>query len=163
MRAAHCCGSFHLLPYSLVLQVLHWYFISAGFPEVLLCNLFLAGFRYCFTLVSTFGGIPLLFYTGIYFWRDFSTVLLWYMFSAGFLYHPTLVHVFSGIPLPVLRSGTSFQRDFNLHVSSSVGIRQERLSPVTGAAFPAPGRALINRQSLRLALTGSDMKLCGDS
>ena len=40
---------------------------------------------------------------------------------------------------------------------------QERLSPVTGAAFPAPGRALINRQSLRLALAGSDMKLCGDS
>ena len=116
MRAAHCCGSFHLLPYSLVLQVLHWYFISAGFPEVLLCNLFLAGFRYCFTLVSTFGGIPLLFYTGIYFWRDFSTVLLWYMFSAGFLYHPTLVQVFSGI----LRSSSLMQVIGGISQSSSL-------------------------------------------
>ena len=159
MRAAHCCGSFHLLPYSLVLQVLHWYFISAGFLEVLLWNLFLAGFRYCFTLVSTFSGIPLPSYSGTSFQRDSSTILLWYMFSARFLYRPTLVHVFSGIPLPSY-SGTCFQRDSSTILCQN---HQKRLSPVTGAAFPAPGRALINRQSLRLALTGSDMKLCGDS
>ena len=137
MRAAHCCGSFHLLPYSLVLQVLHWYFISAGFPEVLLCNLFLAGFRYCFTLVSTFGGIPLLFYTGIYFWRDFSTVLLWYMFSAGFLYHPTLVQVFSGIPLPssarIIRKGSVRSRVLRFR------LRDARL--LIASRFDSPLRA----------------------
>ena len=47
-------------------------------------------------------------------------------------------------------SDTSYQRNFN---SAAVPCRnqQERLSPVTGAAFPAPGRAPISCQSLRLA------------
>ena len=74
----------------------------------------------------------------------------------------TLEQVTSGIPqsstLEQVISGTSIPRQF-----VPCRNQQERLSPVTGAAFPAPGRALINRQSLRLALTGSDMKLCGDS
>ena len=57
---------------------------------------------------------------------------------------------------------TSYQRSFN---SAAVPCRnhQKRLSPVTGASFPAPGRAPISCQSLRLALTGSNMKLCGSS
>ena len=59
-------------------------------------------------------------------------------------------------------SDTSYQRNFN---SAAVPCRnhQKRLSPVTGAAFPAPGRAPISCQSLQLALTGSNMKLCGSS
>ena len=52
-------------------------------------------------------------------------------------------------------SDTSYQRNFN---SAAVPCRnhQKRLSPVTGAAFPASVRAPISCQSLRLALTGSN-------
>ena len=58
--------------------------------------------------------------------------------------------------------GANYQRNFN---SAAIPCRnhQKRLSPVTGAAFPAPGRAPISCQSLQLALTGSNMKLCGSS
>ena len=43
------------------------------------------------------------------------------------------------------------------------GASRTPLHTATGAAFPVPGRAPINRQSLRLApFGGSDMKLCGD-
>ena len=51
--------------------------------------------------------------------------------------------------------GASYQRNFN---SAAVPCRnhQKRLSPVTGAAFPASVRAPISCQSLRLALTGSN-------
>ena len=72
-----------------------------------------------------------------------------------------LVQVISGIP----SSSNLVQAISGTSISAAVPCwnHQKRLSPVTGAAFPAPGRALINRQSLRLALAGSDMKLCGDS
>ena len=67
----------------------------------------------------------------------------------------TLVRVFSGIflssSLVRVISGTSIPRQF-------VPCRnyQKRLSPVTGAAFPAGACTPISCQSLRLALTGSN-------
>ena len=66
----------------------------------------------------------------------------------------TLVQVISGIP----PSSTLVQVISGTSISAAVSCRnqQERLSPVTGASFPAPGRAPISCQSLRLALTGSD-------
>ena len=60
-------------------------------------------------------------------------------------------------------SETSFSRGLPFSAAIPCRNQQERLSPVTGAAFPAPGRAPISCQSLQLALTGSDMKLCGSS
>ena len=60
-------------------------------------------------------------------------------------------------------TGAGYQRDSSFLRQFSAGINRERLSPVTGAAFPASVRAPISCQSLRLALTGSNMKLCGSS
>ena len=50
-----------------------------------------------------------------------------------------------------------------VELRANSGTSRTRLHTATGAAFPVPGRAPINRQSLRLApFGGSDMKLCGD-
>ena len=87
------------------------------------------------------------FYTGTGYQRDSS------MFYLGASYQRDS---------SIFYLGASYQRNFN---SAAIPCRnhQKRLSPVTGAAFPAPGRAPISCQSLRLALTGSNMKLCGSS
>ena len=65
-----------------------------------------------------------------------------------------LVQVISGIP----QSPTLVQIISGTSISAAVPCRnqQERLSPVTGASFPASVRAPISCQSLRLALTGSN-------
>ena len=60
-----------------------------------------------------------------------------------------LAQVISGIP----RSSNLVQAISGTSISAAVPCwnHQKRLSPVTGASFPAPGRAPISCQSLRLA------------
>ena len=100
------------------------------------------------------------FYSGTSYQRDSSK------FYSGTSYQRDSSKFYSGTSYQRDSSkfylGASYQRNFN---SAAVPCRnhQKRLSPVTGAAFPAPGRAPISCQSLQLALTGSDMKLCGSS
>ena len=59
--------------------------------------------------------------------------------------------------------GASYQRNFNSVAVRSLPELLEKAQSGHGCCVSGGGRALINRQSLRLALAGSDMKLCGDS
>ena len=87
------------------------------------------------TLVQVISGIP----------QNSSLVQI----ISGIPRSSNLVQVISGIP----QSPTLVQIIRGTSISASVPCRnqQERLSPVTDASFPAPGRAPISCQSLRLA------------
>ena len=91
--------------------------------------------------MQLFRGIPLLFYPGTSFSWDCTKL------KSGILYQ----RAHSKFCL-----GAGYQRDSSFLRQFSAGINRERLSPVTGAAFPASVRAPISCQSLRLALTGSN-------
>ena len=79
----------------------------------------------------------------------FHLVPIWCRLSVGFHLSSNLVQVISGIP----RSSNLVQAISGTSISAAVPCwnHQKRLSPVTGASFPAPGRAPISCQSLRLA------------
>ena len=101
------------------------------------------GFRYCFTLVQLFRGIPLLFYPDTSFSWDCTKL------KSGILYQ----RAHSKFCL-----GAGYQRDSSFLRQFSAGINRERLSPVTGAAFPASVRAPISCQSLSANLVSEALQ-----